>query len=172
MAVDVKADEVITRSAWCGRARPCDKVNPPCVRGSGCFLPGLWQTLGIDSSRFSRCPTALFFFFCLGETDGRRRIMSHRCGRVLRWDWPEVAGLMRVFLNAKRAEEWSGVNCGAAAPAAAWHGWMSQFILDARGFKSSILLPGLALNQTKAAIDWKHCRVLLFVKVCHFDNSH
>lgn len=152
MAVDVKADEVITRPAWCGRARPCDKVNPPCVRGSGCFLPSLWQTLGIDSSRFSRCLTALFF--CLGETDGRRHIMSHHCGKVLRWDCPEGAGLMRVCLNAKRAEEWSGVNCGAAGPAAAWHGWMSQLILnttvrDTRGFKSSILFPGLALNETK-----------------------
>lgn len=38
IAVDVKADEVITRPARCGRARPCDKVNPPCVRGGGWCL--------------------------------------------------------------------------------------------------------------------------------------
>lgn len=34
IAVDVKADEVITWPARCGRARPRGKVNPPCVRGS------------------------------------------------------------------------------------------------------------------------------------------
>lgn len=38
IAVDVKADEVITWPVWCGRARPCDKVNPPCVCSSGCCL--------------------------------------------------------------------------------------------------------------------------------------
>lgn len=46
MAVDVKADEVITRPAWCGRARPCDKVNPPCVRESGLLSSGPLANVG------------------------------------------------------------------------------------------------------------------------------
>lgn len=38
IAVDVKADEVITWPVWRGRVRPCDKVNPPCVCNTGCCL--------------------------------------------------------------------------------------------------------------------------------------
>lgn len=60
--------------AWCGRARPCDKVNPPCVRGSGCFLRSFWQTLGIDSSSFACWPSA---FFCLGEACWQHRPPWH-----------------------------------------------------------------------------------------------
>lgn len=46
IAVDVKADEVITGPGRGGRARPRDKVNPLCVRGGGCCLyrrAGCWD---------------------------------------------------------------------------------------------------------------------------------
>lgn len=105
MAVDVKADEVITRPAWCGRARPCDKVNPPCVRASGCFLPSLWKTTGIDSSRLSRSPTAL------RRTDRRSAPSSIQHNVPPLWPGSEGGIAMRgrdfwgACLDAKQAEE-------------------------------------------------------------------